>query len=226
METLMDLNLYSIILRMFMSLLFGGVIGIERGLKNRPAGFMTYVMVSCSSTLIMMTNIFLSSLYPGTDPTRLAAQVVSGIGFLGAGTIITTKKNEVRGLTTAAGLWAAAGLGIAIGSGFYVGASIGLLFIMTALVGLRKIDTYVKQHARTMEIYIEYSNNFSIDTLLGYAQKKEYFIFDVEIGKIKALKGDFGTVTFSINLKMKENHWEVLEEIRHIPGVVNIREIF
>ena len=226
MEILNELNIYSVILRMFMSLVFGGVIGIERGLKNRPAGFMTYVMVSCSSTLIMMTNIFLAALYPGTEPTRLAAQVVSGIGFLGAGTIITTKKNEVRGLTTAAGLWAAAGLGIAIGSGFYIGATIGLLFIMTALVGLRKMDNYIKQHARTMEIYIEYSSNFSLDTLLDFAQKREYFLFDMEIGRIKALKGDYGTITFSINLKMKEIHGEVIEEFRRIPGVVNIREIF
>ena len=97
MELFMELNVYSIVLRMFMSLVFGGIIGIERGLKNRPAGFMTYVLVSCSSTLIMITNIYLSTLFPSVDPTRLAAQVVSGIGFLGAGTIITTKRNEIRG---------------------------------------------------------------------------------------------------------------------------------
>lgn len=226
MELFMELNVYSIVLRMFMSLVFGGIIGIERGLKNRPAGFMTYVLVSCSSTLIMITNIYLSTLFPSVDPTRLAAQVVSGIGFLGAGTIITTKRNEIRGLTTAAGLWTAAGIGIAIGSGFYIGATVGLFFIMTALVGLRKLDLYIKQHAKAMEIYIEYDHEFVTDQLIEFAQNRGYYIFDVEIGRIKTLKGELGTITFEMDLKRKENHWKVIQDIRELAGIISIREVF
>lgn len=88
---------------------------MERGLRNRPAGFMTYLLVGLGSTLIMITNQYIATIYSDIDPTRMAAQVVSGIGFLGAGTIITTSKNEIRGLTTAAGIWATAAVGLAVG---------------------------------------------------------------------------------------------------------------
>ena len=151
---LQEINLFSIIVRLALSLIVGGILGAERGLRNRPAGFMTYVLVCIGATMVMLTNQYISTIYIGIDPTRLAAQVVSGIGFLGAGTIIVTRNDEVRGLTTAAGLWLAAGLGIAIGIGFYDGAIIGLFFSVFALVALKKIDIYIKQHAKSMEVYL------------------------------------------------------------------------
>ena len=120
-----EVNLLSILVRILMALLMGGILGAERGLRNRPAGFMTYVLVCIGSTMIMLTNQYISTLYAESDPSRMAAQVVSGIGFLGAGTIIVTRNDEVHGLTTAAGLWLTAGLGLAIGIGFYSGAIIG-----------------------------------------------------------------------------------------------------
>lgn len=129
-----EVTALSVIVRLGLSIVIGGILGAERGLKNRPAGFMTYVLVCMGSTLIMLTNQYISAMVPGTDPTRFGAQVVSGIGFLGAGTIIVTRKDEIRGLTTAAGLWVAAGIGLAIGVGFYIGAMIGCLFSVFALI--------------------------------------------------------------------------------------------
>lgn len=123
-EILSEINIISIFARMVLAMILCGVIGIERGIKNRPAGFMTYLLVGCGSALIMITNQYIADKYAGVDPTRMAAQVVSGIGFLGAGTIITTSKREIRGLTTAAGLWVAAAVGLAIGIGFYSAAVI------------------------------------------------------------------------------------------------------
>lgn len=105
LKLLSEVNVISIFVRMVLAMILCGAIGIERGIKNRPAGFMTYLLVGCGSTLIMITNQYIAEKYPGVDPARMAAQVVSGTGFLGAGTIITTSKKEVRGLTTAAGLW-------------------------------------------------------------------------------------------------------------------------
>lgn len=112
MEILRELNFFSIIFRVFLSLIFGGVIGLERSRKKRPAGFRTYMLVCLSSALVMMTNQFIFSNFGGSDPARLGGQVISGIGFLGAGTIIVTSRSQVRGLTTAAGLWASACLGL------------------------------------------------------------------------------------------------------------------
>ncbi|MDD2958800.1 MAG: MgtC/SapB family protein [Lachnospiraceae bacterium] len=224
-EILSGINLYSILLRMTLSLLFGGIIGIERGMRNRPAGFLTYVLVCCTSSLIMITNLYLLQMYPNIDPTRLAAQIVSGIGFLGAGTIITTKRNEIRGLTTAAGLWSAAGIGIAVGSGFYVGAAVGTFYIFFALVLLRKIDLYIKQHAKSMEIYLEYEHCFLMKNLMDLIEKNQYYIFDIEMGRIRTLDQEYGTLNFHLDLKWKENHEAIIDHIRDIPGIANVREV-
>ena len=99
----------AVVCRILTALLIGGILGMERGMKNRPAGLRTYMLVCVGSCLIMLTNQYIYQLTGVGDPVRLGAQVVSGIGFLGAGTIVTTRRSHIRGLTTAAGLWAAAG---------------------------------------------------------------------------------------------------------------------
>src|SRR5574344_405403 len=225
LSQLQQMNLITIIFRLALSLLLGGLLGTERGLRNRPAGFMTYVLVALGSTLFMLTNQYVSLLFPETDPTRLAAQVVSGIGFLGAGTIMVTRKDEIRGLTTAAGLWVAAGLGLAVGVGFYSGAIAGCAFSVFSLVGLKKIDIYIKQHARSMEIYLEYSSIFSLRKLSQFAENQGYELFAIQRGRVKTLKEELGTLVFSIDLAQKKNHQEVLESLYTIDGVEYTREI-
>ncbi|PJJ27338.1 MgtC/SapB family protein [Lacrimispora celerecrescens] len=222
---LSQVNIASIAFRLFLSIILCGAIGMERGLRNRPAGFMTYLLVGCGSALIMITNQYIATIYTNVDPTRMASQVVSGIGFLGAGTIITTSKNEIRGLTTAAGLWAAAAVGLAVGIGFYGGAIIGSIFIIFSLMYLKKIDLYIKTHAKTMEIYLEYNEEFSMQNLSLYTEQSQYEIFDMEAGKIKTLNGEFGTLTFDVNFHHKVNHIKIIEEIRQLPGILYVREV-
>lgn len=224
-EILSEINVISVFVRMVLAMMLCGVIGIERGIKNRPAGFMTYLLVGCSSTLIMITNQYIADKYVGIDPTRMAAQVVSGIGFLGAGTIITTSKREIRGLTTAAGLWAAAAVGLAIGIGFYSAAVIGTVLIMLSLIWLKKIDAYVKTHARVIEIYLEYNREFLMKKLLDYLEEQQYELFDMEIGKIKTLDGELGNLNFMLDLKQKVNHGILISQIEEIPGITNVREV-
>ncbi|MCU6748092.1 MgtC/SapB family protein [Faecalicatena acetigenes] len=222
---LQEISLLSVIIRLALSVLIGGIIGTERGLRNRPAGFMTYVLVCLGSTLIMLTNQYISSIIPGTDPTRLGAQVVSGIGFLGAGTIIVTRKDEIRGLTTAAGLWVAAGLGLAVGVGFYAGSIVGCLFIVFVLVSLKRIDIYIKQHAKSMEIYLEYDSSFSIRTLSEFVEKQGFELFDIQRGNVKSLKKELGTLIFSLGLLKRTNHQDVLKSLYTIEGVEYVREL-
>ena len=112
---LREVTYLAVILRILFAVIFGGAVGLERGMKNRPAGLRTYMLVCVGSCLIMLTNQYLFQVTGAGDPMRLGAQVVSGIGFLGAGTIIVTKHNQIKGLTTAAGLWASAGVGLALG---------------------------------------------------------------------------------------------------------------
>lgn len=222
---LSQVNIASIAFRLFLSIILCGAIGMERGLRNRPAGFMTYLLVGCGSALIMITNQYIATIYTNVDPTRMASQVVSGIGFLGAGTIITTSKNEIRGLTTAAGIWAAAAVGLAVGIGFYGGAIIGSIFIIFSLMYLKKIDLYIKTHAKTMEIYLEYNEEFSMQNLSLYTEQSRFEIFDMEAGKIKTLNGEFGTLTFDVNFHHKVNHIKIIEEIRQLPGILYVREV-
>ena len=110
----MGLPYIEIIIRVVLSLVIGSIIGLERGSKSQPAGIRTHSIVCMAACLIMMTNEFVSYKFGTGDPTRLGAQVISGVGFLGAGTILITDKKKVTGLTTAAGIWASAGIGLAI----------------------------------------------------------------------------------------------------------------
>lgn len=120
------------ILRLALATILGGLIGLERESRNRPAGLRTHILVSLGSCLLMLVSMYG---FEGGDPARLAAQVVSGIGFLGAGTILRDG-NNIRGLTTAASLWVSGGIGLAIGNGYYAGAIITGLIVIFSLVSL------------------------------------------------------------------------------------------
>ena len=122
---LREVTYFAVALRIFAAVIIGGILGLERGMKNRPAGMRTYMLVCVGSCVIMLTNQYIYQVCGTGDPVRMGAQVVSGIGFLGAGTIIVTRRNQIKGLTTAAGLWSAAGVGLALGVGFFV--SLGIL---------------------------------------------------------------------------------------------------
>ncbi len=137
------------VLRLVLALLLGGLVGLEREAKGHAAGLRTHILVCLGSTLIMLTGLHLAAHYQGgeLDPTRLAAQVISGIGFLGAGTIIQLR-DSVRGLTTAAGLWAAAGIGLAVGSGFYLGAVATTVIVLLVLFALSNVEQRVGPKGR------------------------------------------------------------------------------
>lgn len=222
---LMEFNNYSVIFRIVLSMFLCGIIGVERGIRNRPAGFMTYIMVGMGSTIIMLTNEYISSLYDFSDPSRMGAQVVSGIGFLGAGTIITTSKNHIKGLTTAAGIWSTAAVGLAVGVGFYSGAVAGAFLILFALTLLKKIDMYIKEHARVMELYIEYDEEFSMKTLSEEIDDKGYKLMELEFGRLKTINKEFGTLSCSIYSSKKFDHNSIITNIKNIAGICYIREI-
>ena len=103
-----EVTYLAVALRIFAAVIIGGILGLERGMKNRPAGLRTYMLVCVGACVVMLTNQYIYQVFGSGDPVRMGAQVVSGIGFLGAGTIIVTRRNQIKGLTTAAGLWSAA----------------------------------------------------------------------------------------------------------------------
>lgn len=129
-----------VFVRLILSTFIGGVIGFERESSNRPAGFRTHILVSVGSTLIMLVSMY--AMPESADQSRIAAQVVSGIGFLGAGTIMITG-DRIKGLTTAASLWVSAGMGLAIGSGYYFGGIVTFIIVLVSLVILSRIEKNV-----------------------------------------------------------------------------------
>jgi len=144
------------LVRLLLAAILGGFIGFERETENKPAGFRTNMLVCIGSALVMITSEFVFQRYSGQtslDPTRLGAQVISGIGFLGAGTIIRDGLH-VRGLTTAASMWVVACVGLAVGIGFYAGAIISTLFIYLILIAMKKLQEHikVKNHHRVLVI--------------------------------------------------------------------------
>lgn len=145
-----------IIKRLILSAILGGLIGVEREINNRPAGLRTHVLVTLGSTLVMLVSIDglsrINDIAVLSDPYRLAAQVVSGIGFLGAGTIMRTG-NNINGLTTAASLWVCAGIGLAIGTGYYLGGIVTVAIVLITLMNLGFIEKrFLKKKYKTIEI--------------------------------------------------------------------------
>ncbi len=144
-------------LRLLLSTLLGGVIGLERESLNKSAGLRTYTLVSLGSCLIMITSIEMYKIFghgSGGDPARLAAQVVSGIGFLGAGAILHSGFN-VRGLTTAASLWVVAGIGLAVGAGRYLTAVVTTVIVFFVLMYMPRLENYIhKTHKQLKQIVV------------------------------------------------------------------------
>lgn len=138
-----------IVFRLLLAAFISGIIGIEREISNRPAGFRTHMLVTLGATLIMLISV---DVFADSDPGRLAAQVVSGIGFLGAGTIMRTGNNIV-GLTTAASLWVCAGIGLAIGAGYYVGAIATTVIILIILMSTGLLErTILRKRYGSIEL--------------------------------------------------------------------------
>jgi putative Mg2+ transporter-C (MgtC) family protein len=181
MMMLREVTWVAVIVRILIAFLLGGVLGVERGLKQRPAGLRTYMLVCVGACMIMLTNQYIYQTFQTGDPVRMGAQVVSGIGFLGAGTIIVTKHSQIKGLTTAAGLWAAAAVGLATGIGFYEAAVAGALVIFFTLTVLNRLDMRMHRKARYFDIYIELPRQISLGSFIHDARSKDILVEDLQM---------------------------------------------
>lgn len=213
------------LVKIVLALFCGGVIGLERGRKKRPAGFRTYMLVCLGATLVMMTNDYICQIYGTGDVARMGAQVVNGIGFLGAGTIITTGHNRVKGLTTAAGLWASACIGLAIGSGYYEGAILGTLAIVVIMVVLHSFDRRMLANTKVVMIYIEFKKMSVIRRLNAYAKEHHIVVDDIEMEAPEHTRASKVAAVISLRLPVKIVHAELVEQIQDIEGVIYVEEI-
>lgn len=178
------MDIFLVAVRIILAAFLGAIIGIEREIKNRAAGFRTHIIVSVGACLIMLIGIEgigEISNNIGRDTARMAAQVVSGIGFLGAGTILQTK-DGVSGLTTAATLWLSAAIGLAVGIGFYEGALIATIICLVTLVSLSGVSDFINDMTTKSYIMVFDTDNFNEESFLDFASKE-----GVEVRKLDIL---------------------------------------
>jgi putative Mg2+ transporter-C (MgtC) family protein len=219
---------YEITIRLFLATLLGGLVGIEREQNNHPAGFRTHILVCVGSALIMLISMYgfedyilANKEYVISDPARLAAQVVSGIGFLGAGTIIV-HGGTIRGLTTAASLWVVAGIGLALGAGFYYGATLATVLVLLSLVVLNRIEeTFIRRG----QLHLVQVKVTDIPGILGLIATK-IGENNISIRKIaiQETKHEEDTVQLSIGIRIPQTTSIafVVDQLRSIEGVKEV----
>ena len=215
-HVLKDMNLVSVCLRIFLAMLCGGVIGAERGRSNQPAGMRTYMLVCMGSAVVMMTGQFMYNEFQSGDPARLGAQVVSGIGFLGAGSIIISGKTRVRGLTTAAGLWAAACIGLSIGIGFYecgIAATIAVFLIITHF---RKIENLFTFNDTWLSVYVEMDEMSRLSDFYSAAAGLGMKVGDIQLNKKNK---EFQSAIVSLRNQERKSRDQILGSLAAIEGV-------
>ena len=223
--TFREITYESIVVRIASAIIVGGLIGLERGMKNRPAGLRTYMLVCVGACLIMLINQYIYQFTGAGDPMRLGAQVVSGIGFLGAGTIIVTKHNQIKGLTTAAGLWASAGVGLAFGIGFYEAALTASIGIYTILVFLQRWEYRVHKKVRLLDVYIELANTVPLTEFVQNLRKLELQIEGIQFEPDSALEANTRAIVFTLKSPKREDHLILLEKIKNLGGIVHLEEL-
>lgn len=234
---LRELNFASLLLRLLLAMLCGGILGADRIRKHRPAGFRTYIIVSMGAALTMLLSQYLFQMTSGTwadiaksvgiktDVSRLGAQVINGIGFLGAGTIMITGRKHVKGITTAAGLFAAACIGLAIGAGFYECAFLALPIIIISMGVLPQVDIAIRERSRNMDVYIEIDNLDNLGELLTTIKNEVSGINDVDIERNEKYNPINPAAVLSLRLNKRQPHTQVLSVLAAQDYVFYVEEI-
>ena len=214
----------TVAIRLVIAVMCGGFIGIERERKRRPAGFRTHILICLGAAMTTLTSQYIAlelGLY--TDMARLGAQVIAGIGFIGAGTIIVTKRRQVKGLTTAAGLWTAAIVGLCCGAGFVEGALLATAIVIIVEILLVKIEYFLTSTTRTINLYVEYTESSKLGSIVdALKSNNNAYINDMEMSKTAS--GNISAV-FTLKMKRKKNQQAMMMKVAKLDGVVSVEEL-
>lgn len=233
-----EFHVVSMILRLTLAMICGGFIGIQRAYKGRPAGLRTYMLVCLGAASAMLLGIYETEFLNiqremltqfdtiQTDVSRFGAQVINGVGFLGSGTIIVTKQQKVKGITTAAGLWASACMGLAIGSGFYECFLVGFILILISMLLFPRVENAIVLKSRFVNLYIEFSSINAMDEIISKLRSENVHIVDVEISKGAGGKlYDGPNAVVHIIMSKHRSHAELMVSLSALDSVSLIEEI-
>jgi len=220
-----------------MALFLGAFIGMERERTNNAAGMRTHMIVCIGAALTMLLSqyeVFMSLTHwreivqtygIKLDVSRYSAQVINGIGFLGAGTVIVNRKQEVKGLTTAASLWASGCLGIVIGAGFYECVLFAFIMIFACNLFFSAISEKIIVNSRNINVYVEYLHGTDLRTILLYLKSMGISIYDVDIDKGRPKSGINPSAVLLMQLPQSENHNNVIKKIADLECITQVDEV-
>lgn len=219
------LDIVDLMLRLATATFLGALVGLERERLERAAGFRTHALVCVASALIMVVSIYGFEGSAALDPSRIAAQVVSGIGFLGAGVIIF-RRNTVRGLTTAASLWSVAGVGLAAGSGLYIPAVAGTLFMLLIQAGMRPLEAYFFAHQDDRQRVLIETDNVSgvLAQIPVIAARRGTRVQTIQFERDTGRNVD--VVELTIRLKKRDDRFALVNDLQQIDGVLRVHDGF
>ena len=238
LDSLRAFTFPSVFLRMFLAILGGFVIGFGRTKKNRPAGFRTYMLISTGAALAMILELYefemLNTGWAGAveivgmrfDASRYCASVISGIGFLGAGTILAGKHRQVAGLSTATGLLASAGIGIAAGAGFYECAVVVIIAVVLVMEAAYPLEPAFKRKLRNITLYVELENMADLSDVTELISSKDAKIFDIDLDNPDRKQGLYPSVILDLRMsRTNASHSDMLSSVAELPCVHRTREL-
>ena len=237
LDYLRDLNTASVFIRLILALILGGLIGLDRALRHRPAGPRTYALVCVGAALTMVLSqyeyVMLTTDWAPmaeavglkTDVSRFGAQVIHGIGFLGAGTVIATNQQKVKGLTTASGLWASACLGLVVGSGFYEAAIFAFLLILVTMWLLRPLEEVIIERSRNINIYVEFRSIADMGEILKTIKDQDINIFDMDIHHGREQIVQKPNAVLYLRMPHRAPHHELITLLSDLDEVYTVKEI-
>ena len=237
LDYLRDFNTASVFVRLLLALLLGGLIGLDRALRHRPAGPRTYALVCVGAALTMVLSqyeyVMLTTEWAPmaeavglkADVSRFGAQVINGIGFLGAGTVIATNQQKVKGLTTASGLWASACLGLVVGSGFYEAALFAFLLIVITMWLLRPLEEVIIERSRNINIYVELRSIADMGAVLKTIKDQNINIFDMDIHHGKDQIVQKPNAVLYLRMPHRAPHHELITLLSDLDEVYTVKEL-
>lgn len=233
-----ELNMVGLTVRLILAMLCGGIIGIDRGKRGRAAGFRTYMLVCVGAALTMMIGQYQRTMFDGpwrallseydigtVDVARYSAQVVNGIGFLGAGTIIFTGIKQVKGLTTAAGLWASACMGLAVGAGFYEGVVLCLIIMMFSVRYFMSVESLIREKSHNLNIYVTFDSLKNLGEIISCIKAQEVRIYNVDVDTDTDRNGYAANAVFYLHLIPGLTHEKMMSRLLELDCIQSVREL-
>lgn len=219
-DGLRDITFWTVAFRLCLAFLCGGAVGLERSYKNRPAGFRTHILICIGASMAAMTGLYLYlNAHISTDISRIGAQVVSGLGFIGAGTIVVTKKPQIKGLTTAAGLWASGIIGLALGAGFYEGGLTATVLLILTEICFARVGKRIR-YTPEFRMTLHYRDKLALDRAMRLCKDRKLSVADLRVTGTSEGAEPVYTVLLTLRQNGDLDREELLEEIRSDPAVL------